>query len=179
MRLMRLADKLGIPIVTFIDTPAADCSVGSESRGISQAIAASMQCMSGLTVPIVVTIIGEGGSGGAIGIGVGNRVMMLEHSVYSVIPPEGCAAILWKDNSQADRAAEALRLTAQDGLRLGVIDEIIPEPLGGAHRNPPAVVTAVGNAIVAALTELSAMSRRELVEHRYKKFRGMGAYASE
>ena len=177
IRLMKLAEKLQIPLVTFIDTPAADCSVASESRGISGAIASSMYCMSELTIPVVVVIIGEGGSGGAIGIGVGNYVMMLEHSVYSVIPPEGCAAILWKDNSLADRAAEALRLTAQDGLSLNVVDEILEEPLGGAHRDPRAMIVSTGHAIHSALDKLSKLLPSELKEQRYRKFRSMGRYA--
>jgi len=176
IRLMKIARKLSVPVISFIDTPAADCSVGSEARGISGAIASSMYCMAGLPVPIVVVIIGEGGSGGAIGIGVGDHVMMLEHAIYSVIPPEGCAAILWKDSAKADQAAEALRLTAQDGLRLGVVDEVISEPLGGAHRSPAAAIQATGKAIDAALQRLRAIPSDELVERRYRKFRDMGHY---
>src|SRR5205807_9909552 len=135
LRLMRLAEKCGRPIVCFVDTPAADCSVGAEERGISEAIAHTMRDMFLLTVPIVIVLTGEGGSGGAIGIGVGDRVLMLEHAIYSVIPPEGCAAIIWKDAQRGGEAAEALRLTAQHALQFGVVDEIVKEPLGGAHRN--------------------------------------------
>ncbi|HET6382806.1 MAG TPA: acetyl-CoA carboxylase carboxyltransferase subunit alpha [Armatimonadota bacterium] len=176
IRLMNLAEKLRLPVVSLIDTSAADCSVGSEARGISEAIASSMYRMAGLTVPVVVIVTGEGGSGGAIGIGVGNHIMMLEHAVYSVIPPEGCAAILWKDDSQGDRAAVALQLTAEDSVRLGVVDEIIREPLGGAHREPAQVISEVGRALDAALDRLSALSPQQLLDHRYEKFRRMGVY---
>src|SRR5439155_10544347 len=124
------------PILSFIDTPAADAGVGSEERGISEAIARNMREMFLITVPIIVVNVGEGGSGGAIGIGVGDRVLMLEHAVYSVIPPEGCAAIIWRDASRGAEAAAALRLTAHDALHFGIVDEVLPEPLGGAHRNP-------------------------------------------
>ncbi|MCA1594986.1 MAG: acetyl-CoA carboxylase carboxyltransferase subunit alpha [Chloroflexi bacterium] len=173
IRLMNLADKLQVPLISFIDTPAADTSVASEARGISEAIASSMYYMSQLRVPVVVTVIGEGGSGGAIGIGVGNHVMMLEHAIYSVIPPEGCASILWKDAAQADRAADALKLTAQDALKLGVIDEIVVEPLGGAHRDPSKVIADTGRAIAAALSRLSPLTPDQLLEDRYQKFRAM------
>ena len=174
MRIMRLAAKLGHPIVSLIDTPGADCLEGSESRGISEAIAANQRDMFSLPVPIVVVVIGEGGSGGAIGIGVGDRVMMLEHSYYSVIAPESCAAILWRDSALNEQAAAALKLTAQDALALGVIDSIIPEPGEGAHTDYEQAARFLADAVVGALTELKQISPDELVAARYEKFRRMG-----
>ncbi|MGQ9524435.1 MAG: acetyl-CoA carboxylase carboxyltransferase subunit alpha [Armatimonadota bacterium] len=176
LRLMRLAEKFGRPVVCFVDTPAADCSVGAEERGISEAIARNMREMALLEVPIVVAVIGEGGSGGAVGIGLGDRVLMLENAIYSVIPPEGCAAILWRDPSQAEQAADALKLTADDALRFGVVDEVIPEPLGGAHRDPEAVALDLKAAFVRHLSELCALPLQELLERRYQRFRRLGAY---
>jgi acetyl-CoA carboxylase carboxyl transferase subunit alpha len=177
LRLMKLAAKFQIPIVCFVDTPAADCSVEAEERGISESIARNMMEMFPLPTPIVVVVLGEGGSGGAIGIGVGDRVIMLEHAIYSVIPPEGCAAILWRDPAQGDEAAKALRLTAQDALDLGVCDQVIPEPLGGANRDYDAVAASVKAAVQKAIRELSRLSKSTLLERRYQKFRGMGVYA--
>lgn len=174
IRLFEMADRFGLPVVTFVDTPAADPGVESESRGISQAIAEGMFCMFGLGVPSVSVVIGEGGSGGAIGIAVANRVLMLENSIYSVIPPEGCAAILWRDPTASDRAAAALRLTAKDALELGIIDEIIPEGFGGAHRNPQETADNVKEAILRHLKELSGLSREEIREQRFQKYRKMG-----
>ena len=179
LRLMKMAEKFGCPVISFVDTPAADCSVGSEERGISEAIARNMREMAVLRVPVIVTIIGEGGSGGAIGIGVGNRVFMQENAVYSVIPPEGCAAILWHDPTKGPEAAEALRITAQHALDNGIIDEMIPEPLGGAHRNPESAALNVKDAIVRSLAALDKLSPNKIVEQRCKKFRQMGVYASE
>lgn len=176
LRLMGLAEKFGRPVVCFVDTPAADCSVGAEERGISEAIARNMREMAVLEVPIVIVVIGEGGSGGAVGIGVGDRVLMLENAIYSVIPPEGCAAILWRDPSQAEQAAEALKLTADDALRFGVVDEVIPEPLGGAHRDPETVARALKAALVKHLSDLCALPVSELLEGRYQRFRKLGAY---
>lgn len=178
IRLMRMADKFGLPIVTFIDTPAADPGVESEERGISEAIAAAMAAMFELEVPIVCVVIGEGGSGGAIGIGVGNRVLMQEHAIYSVIPPEGCAAILWRAPDKAPQAAAALKLTAQSALELGLIDEIVPEPRGGAHRDPIEAANFVRDAIERHLSELSGLDGAALREQRYDKFRAMGVFAS-
>ncbi|MBI2843543.1 MAG: acetyl-CoA carboxylase carboxyltransferase subunit alpha [Armatimonadetes bacterium] len=179
LRLMKLAEKFGRPIICFVDTPAADCSVGAEERGISEAIARNLMEMSRLTVPVVVAILGEGGSGGALGIGVGNRVLMLENAVYSVIPPEGCAAILWRDPNLKSEAAAALKITSQDALELGVIDEIIPEPLGGAHRNVEQTVRNLKGAILRHLKELDTVPGAELAELRYEKFRRMGQFVVE
>ncbi|MDO8585421.1 MAG: acetyl-CoA carboxylase carboxyltransferase subunit alpha [Armatimonadota bacterium] len=176
LRLMKLAEKFGRPIIAFVDTPAADCSVGAESRGISEAIARNLMEMSALKVPIIIAILGEGGSGGALGIGVGNSVLMLEYAIYSVIPPEGCAAILWRDPAKAPEAAAALRITAEDALRLGVIDEVVPEPLGGAHRNPDLTARTLKTAILRNLDELCSMTGDELAAQRYQKFRAMGQF---
>lgn len=177
LRLMKMAEKFGRPIISFIDTPAADCGIGSEERGISEAIARNMREMSMLKVPIVVVVSGEGGSGGAIGIGVGDRVLMLEHSIYSVIPPEGCAAILWRDATKGPEAAEALKITAQHALQYGLIDEVIPEPLGGAHRDYEAAASNVKEAIVRSLLQLTKLSAGKLIKQRYEKFRRMGVFA--
>jgi len=177
IRLFEMANRFNLPVITFVDTPAADPGVESESRGISEAIAASMLAMFELRVPVVTTVIGEGGSGGAIGIGVANRVLMQEHAIYSVIPPEGCAAILWRQPEKGPQAAAALRLTAQSAKEFDLIDEILPEPFGGAHRNALEASEIVKSAILHALDELSAMSGDELKRHRYEKFRAMGQFA--
>ncbi len=176
LRLMKLAAKFKRPVICFVDTPAADCSVGSEERGISEAIARNMMEMSALPTPIVAVVLGEGGSGGAIGIAVADRVMMMENSVYSVIPPEGCAAILWRDPTRAKDAAEALKITSQEALQLGVVDEIIPEPLGGAHRSAEMAAKNVKSAIIKSLDELGKLSKTKLLDQRYKKFRDIGAW---
>lgn len=178
LRLMKMAEKFGHPIIAFVDTPAADCSVGSEERGIAEAIARNMMEMAMLRTPIIVIVIGEGGSGGAIGLGVGNRVLMMEHAIYSVIPPEGCAAIIWRDPAKGPEAAEALKLTAQHALEFGLIDEIIPEPLGGAHRNYEAATLAVREAIIRNLELLEKYTPDELPAQRYDKFRKMGIFAT-
>ena len=175
-RLMRLAEKFRRPVICFVDTPAADCSVGAEQRGISEAIARSMMEMSSLETPIIAAILGEGGSGGAIGIAVADRVLMLENSVYSVIPPEGCAAILWEDPTRMKEMAEALKITSAEALKLGVVDEVIPEPLGGAHRNIDATARSLKSAIVKHLAELEKLPIRKLVDKRYAKFRAMGEF---
>jgi len=177
LRLMKIAAKFARPVICFVDTPAADVSVGAEERGISEAIARNMMEMSVLGTPIVVVVVGEGGSGGAIGLGVGDRVLMMEHSIYSVIPPEGCAAIIWRDAAKAKEAADALKLTAQGALELGMIDEVIAEPLGGAHRNVEAAARNVKAAIIKCLDELEKLSVPKLLDKRYKKFRSMGAFA--
>jgi len=174
MRVMRLAEKLGRPIVTLIDTPGADCLDEAEARGISEAIAANQRDMFSLTVPVICVVIGEGGSGGAIGVGVGNRLLMLENSYYSVIAPESCAAILWRDRSLEEEAAEAMKLTAQDALELGVIDGIVPEPAGGAHTDRAAAAQLLGRALQEALAALEGMSAEQLTAQRYEKFRHMG-----
>ncbi len=175
LRIMRLAARWQRPILTLIDTPGADCLEEAESRGISEAIAACQREMFQLAVPVVCAVIGEGGSGGAIAIGVGDRVLMMEHAYYSVIAPESCAAILWRSSDKKQQMAEALRLTAQDALRLGVIDGIIPEPPIAAHRDPAASAAALKSAVLAALDELTGVPVATLLEQRYAKFRGMGA----
>jgi len=174
MRVMKLGEKLGLPVVTFVDTSGAACLEEDEARGISESIAESMLLMSQLRVPIVVNIIGEGGSGGAIAIGVGDRVFMLENSTYSVIAPEGCASILWRDSARAPEAAEALRLTAAEAVKLGVADAVIPEPLGGAHRDAHTTAQNLKQAVSQALEELSALPTAVLLEQRFQKFRNMG-----
>lgn len=176
LRLMKMAEKFRRPIICLVDTPAADCSVGAEERGISEAIARNLMEMSMLTVPVIVVVLGEGGSGGALGIAIGNRILMLENAVYSVIPPEGCAAILFRDPNRKIEAAEALRITSQDALELGVVDEIIPEPLGGAHRNVDVTARNLKAAILRHLEELSSVSDQEIAAERYEKFRNMGQF---
>jgi len=177
---MKLAEKFRLPIVTFIDTPGAYPGIGSEQRGQAEAIAVNLREMSRMRTPIVCIVIGEGGSGGALGIGVGDRVAMLQHAWYSVISPEGCAAILWKQaNEQTNsRAAEALSLTAEDNLRNGLIDAVIPEPHGGAHRDPKATADRLQNWIVDTLRELQRVSPETLVRLRYEKFRNIGTVTS-
>lgn len=177
IRLFEMADRFGLPIISLVDTPAADPGVESESRGISEAIAASILAMFEVRVPSVAVVIGEGGSGGAIGIAASNRVLMLEHSVYSVIPPEGCAAILWRQPSEGAKAASALRLTAQSALELGLIDQILEEPFGGAHRDWDKATAIVGEGISEALAGLDGLSAEALKEDRYQKFRLMGKIA--
>ncbi|MBX7132002.1 MAG: acetyl-CoA carboxylase carboxyltransferase subunit alpha [Fimbriimonadaceae bacterium] len=174
IRMFEMADRFSLPVVTFVDTPAADPGVESESRGISEAIAASMMSMFALRVPVVSVVIGEGGSGGAIGIACANKVLILEHSIYSVIPPEGCAAILWRQPDKGAQAAAALRLTAQSALELGLVDEILPEPFGGAHRDPAGSAETIKGALLSALGSLGTLSGEELKEQRYQKFRAMG-----
>jgi acetyl-CoA carboxylase carboxyl transferase subunit alpha len=174
VRLMLLAERFSLPVITLVDTPGAYPGVGAEERGQAEAIARAIETCLQLTVPLVGVIIGEGGSGGAIALAVADRVMMLEHAVYSVISPEGCAAILWRSGEEAPAAAEAMRLTAQDLKQLGVVDEIIPEPLGGAHRAPQQAIAAVGNALEAALMPLVQMSGAELRHNRRQKFLEMG-----
>ncbi|MFA4015123.1 MAG: hypothetical protein RUDDFDWM_000196 [Candidatus Fervidibacterota bacterium] len=176
IRVMKLADKLNRPVITLIDTSGAACLDEAEARGICWAIAESQMVMSMLSVPTIAVIIGEGGSGGAIAIGVGNKVLMMEYAMYSVIQPESCAAIIWRDESRAPEAAEALWLTAPEALKLGVIDEIVKEPLGGAHRNLREAAQNLKEALIRALNEFSNMSPDELRNHRYKKFRSMGVY---
>ncbi len=174
LRLMRLAEKFNLPVVTLVDTAGAFPGLEGEERGVAEAIARNLREMSSLRVPIVVVIIGEGGSGGALGIGVGDRVLMLSYAAYTVITPEGCSAILWSDRAQAPKAAEILRLTATDLERLGVIDEIITEPLGGAHRDPAAAIQKVKQRLLELLPELTALPPETLLAQRYEKFRRMG-----
>jgi acetyl-CoA carboxylase carboxyl transferase subunit alpha len=173
LRLFKMAEQFGLPVITFVDTPGAYPGIGAEERGQAEAIARNLREMSELKVPVIVCITGEGGSGGALAIAVGNRVLMLEHSVYAVISPEGCAAILWSDGTKGAQAAEALKPAAQDIIKLGVIDEIVHEPVGGAHRDHEATIQAMGSAIRRHLAELKEMSPEQLVEDRYQKFRAM------
>ena len=176
LRLMRLANQAGIPIVTFIDTPGAYPGVGSEERHIAEAIAVNLREMFNLTVPVICIIIGEGGSGGAIGIGVGNRILIMENAYYSVITPEGCAAILWKDRQFAPKAADALQLTAAKLQELGIADAIIPEPEGGAHRNHDLAAELLGRELTKQLDELCRLTPEELKAGRYEKFRAFGCF---
>jgi acetyl-CoA carboxylase carboxyl transferase subunit alpha len=174
LRFMGLADRFGLPIVALIDTPGAYPGVDAEARGQAEAIARCIEACLKVRVPLVAAVIGEGGSGGAIALAAGNRVLMLEHAVYSVISPEGCASILWRSAEQAKEAAEALKLTAEDLLGLGVIDRIVPEPLGGAHRGRPEAIIALGDAIDAALAELDGLDGPALRSERRSKFLEMG-----
>ncbi len=174
LRLMKLAEKYSLPVLSFIDTPGAFPGVDAEERGQAEAIARNMMEMAVLKTPIVVLITGEGGSGGAIGIGVGDAILMMQYAVYSVISPEGCASILWRDGSKAPEAANALKITAPSLKQLKVIDEIIPEPLGGAHRDYPAAMQAVGTALTKTLKNLGGVSVSKLVSRRYDKFAAMG-----
>lgn len=175
-RVMRIAERFNRPIITFIDTPGAYPGIGAEERGQGEAIAHNLYLLSKLNTPIIVVIIGEGGSGGALAIGIGDRILMLENAIYSVISPEGCAAILWKDETKAEEAAKALCLTSKDLLRLGVIDEIIREPNGGAHRDPEKVAEALKRSLVRNLDALTKMDREALVLKRYKRFRKIGSF---
>jgi len=176
LRIMQLAEEFGLPIVIFIDTPGAYPGIGAEERGQSQAIALNLREMIHLSVPIIAIVIGEGGSGGALGVGVADKVAVLENAYYSVISPEGCAAILWKDGAKAPEAAEVLKLTAPDLLKMGIIDEIVPEPLGGAHRDPQKTAQNIKGVIEKNLKELKTLDREELLKLRYKKYRSIGAY---
>jgi acetyl-CoA carboxylase carboxyl transferase subunit alpha len=173
---MRLAAKFGLPIITFIDTPGAYPGIAAEERGQALIIAENLLAMSQLDTPIVCIVIGEGGSGGALGIGIGDRVAMLEHAYYSVISPEGCATILWKASEHWPKAAEALKMTSRDLLRFGVIDEVIPEPLGGAHRDHREAASSVKSFLIRSLRELADMPPADRLDRRYEKFRHMGVY---
>ena len=174
LRVMKMAEQFGLPIFTFVDTPGAFPGIGAEERGQAEAIARNLREMATLSVPVIVTITGEGGSGGALAIAVGNRVLMMQYSVYSVISPEGCAAILWSDGTRGPEAAEALKLTAADIAELGcIIDEVIPEPVGGAHNDHGGAAEALKRVLRRHLAELKQLSGEELVEQRYQKFRAM------
>ena len=179
MRLMRMAEKFRMPFVSLIDTPGAYPGIGAEERHIAEAIAANIRDMMTLRTPTVAVVIGEGGSGGALGIGVSDRVLMLENAYYSVISPEGCAAILWKHRKHAPEAAEALKLTAKDLKELKLVDDVIPEPLGGAHQNQEAAITNLRDAIIRHLGELVEIPMDQLLEQRYEKFRRMGFFAGD
>ncbi|HWX16167.1 MAG TPA: acetyl-CoA carboxylase carboxyltransferase subunit alpha [Chthoniobacterales bacterium] len=176
LRLMRLAEKFGMPVISLIDTPGAFPGIGSEERHISEAIAVNLREMMNLRVPTIAAVIGEGGSGGALGIGVADRVLILENAYYSVISPEACSAILWRDRRHAAEAAEALKLTAQDLLRLGVVDEIIPEPEGGAHRDHDLAAANLGSALRQNLQRVTETPVEQLLKKRYEKFRGLGNF---
>lgn len=176
LRVMEMAARFGRPIITFVDTPGAYPGIDAEERGQAEAIARNLRGMAELPVPIVVVVTGEGGSGGALALSVGDRLLMLEHAVYSVISPEGCAAILWKDQSRAEDAAKALRLTAEDLQRLGVIDEIVPEPPGGAQLDPPRTIGLVAEAVRKHLKELRRLRPDVLRARRYRKFRSLGRF---
>jgi acetyl-CoA carboxylase carboxyl transferase subunit alpha len=177
LRLMRMAEKFHVPVISLIDTPGAYPGMGAEERGQSEAIARNLFVMAGLKTPILSVVIGEGGSGGALAIGVADRVLMLQYGIYSVISPEGCASILWKSAEKAEAAAEALGITAERLLKLGLVDEVVPEPLGGAHRDPKAMAEAVKNALVSALSEVQALSIPELLEQRRNRLGTYGAYS--
>jgi len=176
LRLMQMAGRFGLPVVTLIDTPGAYPGVGAEERGQSEAIARNLAVMARLPTPIVCTIIGEGGSGGALAIGVGDRVNMLQYSTYSVISPEGCASILWKDASNAEAAASALGITSDRLLALGLVDEVIPEPLGGAHKDPAEVATSIGDCLQRQLDELEKLTADQLLERRYQRLLSYGEF---
>jgi acetyl-CoA carboxylase carboxyl transferase subunit alpha len=176
LRVMRTAERFGLPVLSFVDTPGAYPGIGAEERGQAEAIARNLIEMAGLRVPIVVTVTGEGGSGGALALGVGDRVLMLEYAVYSVISPEGCAAILWKDQERKHQAAEAMKVTAPDLLELAVVDEVVPEPVGGAHVDPAEAARRVGDRIEAALERLVRLPIDRLLDERYRKFRALGVF---
>ena len=176
LRLMRMAERFGLPIITFIDTPGAYPGIGAEERGQSEAIARNLFEMARLKVPIICTVVGEGGSGGALAIGVGDRTLMMEYSTYSVISPEGCASILWKDPKYAQDAASALGITSRTLKRLGLIDEILPEPLGGAHRDPATAANTLKTRLIAHLNELAGLDGEQLIARRYDKIAGYGTF---
>jgi len=178
LRLMEQAEKFGRPVFTFVDTPGAHCGMGAEERGQARAIAVNLTRLMQLRVPVINTIIGEGGSGGALAIAVGDRLMMLENSVFSVISPESFASILWKDPTRAQEAVEAMKMTAYDLAELGIIDEIVPEPLGGAHRNPEEIAARLGDYLKKNLDSLKEMPVTEMLQKRYEKFRGIGQFIS-
>jgi acetyl-CoA carboxylase carboxyl transferase subunit alpha len=187
LRLAKMAEKFQKPLISFIDTAGAAADLRAEEHGVSEAIARNLREFALLQTPILVVVIGEGGSGGALGMAVGDRIMMLEHAIYSVISPEGCAAILWHDKSQSPeaqkektaQAADALKLTAQNALRLGVVDEVLPEPVGGAHRDPVAMAATIKKALHSHLGELCKLTVEEMVSSRYERFRKLGAWAEQ
>ena len=179
LRVMKLAEKFGLPVLTFVDTPGAYPGLGAEERGQAEAIARNLIEMAALRVPIIVTITGEGGSGGALALGLGNRVHMLEYAIYSVISPEGCAAILWKDQSRKAEAAEAMKIAAPDLLAMGVVDEVIKEPMGGAHSDPEMAIKSVGLALKRGLEEVRGLDASQIVADRYSRFRALGVYLGD
>jgi acetyl-CoA carboxylase carboxyl transferase subunit alpha len=175
-RLMQLAARFNLPVVTLIDTPGAYPGIGAEERGQAEAIAGNLELMGALPVPLIAVVIGEGGSGGALALGVADRILMMEYSIYSVISPEGCASILWKDQAQVAVSAAELKLTAADIQRLGVADEVVPEPRGGAHRDPAVAARNLLQALIRHLGELRRLSVPDLLEARYQKYRAMGVF---
>jgi acetyl-CoA carboxylase carboxyl transferase subunit alpha len=175
-RLMKMAEKFSLPVVTFIDTPGAYPGVGAEERGQSEAIAYSLYLMAGLRTPIISLVIGEGGSGGALAIGVADRLLMLQYSIYSVISPEGCASILWKSADKAEEAAEAMRITASSLNEFGLVDEVLPEPLCAAHRDPAAMTEVIRNALLKHLQDLERFDTGQLLEKRQERLAGFGRY---
>ena len=179
LRIMKLAERFGRPVLTFVDTPGAFPGIDAEERGQAEAIARNLFEMAQLRVPVVVTVTGEGGSGGALALGIGDRVLMLEYAIYSVISPEGCAAILWKDQEKKAQAAEAMKVTAPDLLELGVIDELVREPLGGAHGAPEEAANSVGDALARALPPLEKLPVERLLAARYDKFRSLGVFEED
>jgi len=179
LRLMKQAEKFNRPVICLVDVVGAYPGIEAEERGQGEAVARNIREMANLTVPVIAVITGEGGSGGALAVGVGNRVLMMENAYYSVISPEGCASILWKDASKAAEAAEALQITAANLLKMGVVDEIIPEPLGGAHKNPQAAAENLKNALINNLRPLLKLSREALLEERYQRFRGYGYFSEK
>jgi acetyl-CoA carboxylase carboxyl transferase subunit alpha len=179
LRLMEMADKFRRPVITLLDTPGAYPGIDAEERGQAEAIALTLREMARLRVPVIVTVIGEGGSGGALGLGVGNRVFMMENAIYSVISPESCAAIIWRDSGKAELAAAALKLTAPDLQRLGLIDAIVPEPAGGAHEDYDAAAESLRQTLGSALKDLAQLGPEQLIEDRYRKFRHMGNFFAE
>ena len=176
LRVMKLAEKFCLPVLTFIDTPGAYPGIGAEERGQSEAIARNLLEMSHLKTPIVVTVLGEGGSGGALALGVGDEILMMEYAIYSVISPEGCASILWRDTTKAEVAADMMKITAPDLKKFGVIDRIVPEPMGGAHRDHKAAADTLKASLAEALTPLLSMPVQDLLDRRYRKFREMGVF---
>lgn len=179
MRVMRFAAKFKLPVIVFIDTPGAYPGVGAEERGQAQAIAENLRDMALLPTPIIATIIGEGGSGGALGVGVADRVCILQHAYYSVISPEGCASILWRNSVRAPDAAEALKINSENLIKFGIVDDVIPEPMGGAHQDPVFVATQLKDVLLKHIKELSAYSGEQLLEQRYQKYRKIGEFKSE
>ena len=178
LRLMKMANRFNLPIISFIDTPGAYPGIGAEERHVAEAIAVNLREMADFDVPIIALVIGEGGSGGALGVAVADRVLILENAYYSVISPEGCAAILWKDRAFASNAAEALKLDATELLKLGIVDKILPEPAGGAHRDWDTTAQTIKSSLLAELKDLSKIKPGEFTEHRYEKFRNMGQFTA-
>ena len=177
MRLMELAERFNLPVVALIDTPGAFPGIGAEERNIAEAIARNLRDMMGLKVPVLAVVLGEGGSGGALGIGVADRILMMENAYYSVISPEGCAAILWKHRKHGPEAAEAMKISAPDLAGLGLVDEVIPEPVGGAHHDHAAAAASLAAVVVKQLDELTALSTEDLLEQRYQKYRAAGQWS--